>query len=148
MYKNILIATDGSELAAKGVTHGLQLAKALNAGVVFVTTTEIWPVLEMAAAAERGVPEPAEAFEAQAAKAAEEVLSQAEASAKECGVPCETVHVRDQYPAEGIIDTANSKNCDLIVIASHGRRGIGRAILGSVANEVITHSEVPVVVVR
>lgn len=135
MYKNILIATDGSELATKGVSQGLQLAKALDARVVLVTTTEISL-------------NPTEQFEKAAAEAAQKVLSQAEASAKDSGVACEAEHVRDEYPAEGIIQTANSKSCDLIVIASHGRRGIRRAILGSVANEVVTHSSVPVLVVR
>ncbi len=148
MYKTILIATDGSELAGKGIFHGLRLARALNAEVVFVTTTEIWPVLNTASDAERGVMHPTEEFEKAAAEAAQQVLSQAQSSADNLGVPCETVHVKDQHPADGIIQTADAKKCDLVIIASHGRRGIRRAILGSVANEVITHSKVPVLVVR
>ena len=68
--------------------------------------------------------------------------------AKAAGVSCETVHVKDQHPAEGIIAAAKDKACDLIVMASHGRRGLGRLLLGSQANEVLTHSKVPALIVR
>jgi nucleotide-binding universal stress UspA family protein len=64
------------------------------------------------------------------------------------GVSCETLHVKDRHPGEGIIETAREKACDLIVMASHGRRGLGRLILGSVANEVVTHSTIPVLIYR
>ena len=68
--------------------------------------------------------------------------------AAEIGVSCETLHVKDRRPAEGIIETAKAKDCDLIVMGSHGRRGISRLVLGSQASEVVSHSTVPVLVCR
>jgi nucleotide-binding universal stress UspA family protein len=63
-------------------------------------------------------------------------------------VPCDTLHVKDQYPAEGIVDAAKARGCDLIIVTSHGRRGLSRLLLGSQATRVLTHSEVPVLVCR
>lgn len=76
------------------------------------------------------------------------ILTHAADAAKTQAVRCETVHVRDRHPAEGIIETALQKGCDLIVMASHGRRGVNRLLLGSQANEVLTHSKVPALIVR
>lgn len=148
MYKTILIATDGSDLATKGLHHGLALAKALGAKVTLVTTTEMWPVLDIAQEAETGVLHPTDEYEKAAAAAAQRILAAGADAARAAGVTCETLHVKDKVPAVGIVEVANSINCDLIVIASHGRRGLQRALLGSVANEVLTHSKVPVLVVR
>lgn len=64
------------------------------------------------------------------------------------GLSCGTLHVRDRFPAEGIVGAVTEKGCDLIVMASHGRRGLKRLLLGSVANEVVTHSTVPVLIRR
>jgi nucleotide-binding universal stress UspA family protein len=69
-------------------------------------------------------------------------------AAKAMGVTCETVHVERQRPYEGIIDTAKAKNCDLIVMASHGRRGMSAVVLGSETVKVLTHSKIPVLVCR
>jgi nucleotide-binding universal stress UspA family protein len=148
MYQKILIASDGSDLAQKGLSHGLNLAKALGLPAVIVTTTELWSAIEVASNADGGHDNPIALFENGAAAGAKQILAHAEEEAKKHGVACETVHVPDQHPAEGIIETAKTKGCGLIVIASHGRRGIRRALLGSVANEVATHSEVPVLIVR
>ena len=148
MYKNILIATDGSELADKAVTDGLTLAKHTGAKVTLVTVTEIWNAREMAARIEQGTKNPIEQFEAKAAEAAGKALDAAKAKADELGVPCETIHVPDQHPADGIIRTAENYNCDLIIMASHGYRGVKRILLGSVANEVLTHSSIPVLIHR
>ena len=148
MYRNILISTDGSDLASKAVEHGVMLAKNVGAAVTFVTVTEMWSALEMAAEASRGEPNPLEAFEEMAAKQAQEILAAAKAVAQKAGVDCETLHVRDRAPAEGIIATANEKGCDLIVMASHGRRGLDRLLLGSQTTEVLAYSKVPVLVVR
>ena len=68
--------------------------------------------------------------------------------ASKLGVACETLHVKDRHPAEGIVETAKSRGCDLIVMASHGRRGLSRMLLGSQANKVVTHSAVPVLICR
>jgi nucleotide-binding universal stress UspA family protein len=148
MYQKILIATDGSGLATEGLVHGLDLAKTLEIPAVIVTTTETWSAIDMAAKVEAGEKDPFGPFEKAAAAEAQAILSQAADEAKKRYVECETVHVADKHPADGILETAKAKGCGLIVIASHGRRGIRRALLGSVANEVATQSEVPVLIVR
>ncbi len=148
MYKTILISTDGSELAGKAVANGLALAKSLGASVVAVTVTEPWPPTEMASEIERGEPHPIENFEKAMAGWADEILDSVSTKAKEAGVACETIHVADRHPADGIAETADRKGCDLIVMASHGRRGVKRLLLGSVAAEVLAHSKVPVLVYR
>ena len=148
MYKNILIATDGSELADRAVQHGLSLARELNAKVTVVMVTDIWAARDMAARTESGETDAIEHYEEFQAALAEKVLTKAENTAKDIGIQFECVHVKDKYPAEGIIDTADSKSVDLIVMGSHGLRGMMRALLGSVASEVVSRSSVPVLVHR
>jgi len=148
MYKHILIATDGSELASRAVSHGLALAGATKARVTVVTVTEAWSSFDLAREARHGVQNPILEFEQAAATAARGILEMAAQAGKSQGVACDTVHVQDQHPAEGIIATAKDKSCDLIVMASHGRRAIGRLFLGSQAIEVLTHSKVPALIVR
>lgn len=145
MYKHILIATDGSELAQKALAHGSALAKAVSARVTIVTVTEPWTAV---APGEVAIAFPVGEYDASAAAGAREVLSAAEAIAKKQGVACETLHVKDRFPAEGILEAASQKGCDLIVMASHGRRGIAKLLLGSQAVEVLTRSTLPVLVCR
>jgi nucleotide-binding universal stress UspA family protein len=148
MFKHVLIATDGSDLAGKAVSKGLELAKQLSAAATAVTVTEAWPPIEMAAEVERGKANPIDDYEARLAEWANGVLAKVTESARAMGVSCETVHVADQHPADGIIATSRNKDCDLIVMASHGRRGVRKMLLGSVANEVLAQSSVPVLVYR
>lgn len=148
MYKNILIATDGSELAHRAVRVGLELAKAVGANVSLVTVTERWPIVEVAAQAEMGVKDPIGHFEALAEKGARSTLDAAAEIAKGIGIECAEVHVKDQAPADAIVATSREIGADVIVLASHGRRGIEKMLLGSVANEVLAHSKVPVLIVR
>src|SRR5262245_34373414 len=148
MFKHILIATDGSELAGKAVEQGLAFAKALTAEITAVTVTEPWDALAMAELAQRQVPNPVSDYDARTAAAANRILWSVGEAAKKQGVPCATRHVKDRHPAEGIIETAQSEGCDLIVMASHGRRGLARLLLGSQASKVVTLSPVPVLVCR
>lgn len=148
MYRNILIATDGSDLASKAVDHGVMLAKGMGASVVFVTVTENWSAIAMGAESTQGMSNPIESYEAMAAKRAQNILAAAKNTAEDAGIECETLHVPDRAPAEGIIETANEKGCDLIVMASHGRRGLNRFVLGSQTTEVLAYSKVPVLVLR
>ncbi|MFM1814021.1 MAG: hypothetical protein RLZ98_716 [Pseudomonadota bacterium] len=145
MYKNILIATDGSELAAKGVAQGLAVAKSMGASVTIVTVTEPWTTV---VSGEMAMAFPIEEYEQASAENAKKILDAAAGEAQKAGVTSTTVHVKDQFPAEGIIETAKDKGCDLIVMASHGRRGLQRMILGSQATNVLTHSTIPVLVIR
>jgi len=148
MYNHIVVATDGSELAARAVQHGIALAKEQKAQVSLVTVTEIWSAFQMAHDYDQRKTDPIGAYEDIAASAAQRVLDRAAAAAKEQGVACNTIHVRDRHPAEGIIEAARDAKADLIVMASHGRRGVGRLLLGSQANEVVARATVPVLIVR
>ena len=148
MYKHILIATDGSELATRGVRHGLGLARAVGASVTIVTVTEGWSAMELAREARGGSNNPIAEFERLASATALGILEQARKVAQEEGVEVETIHVPEARPAEGIIATAEDKKCDLVVMASHGRRGIQRLFLGSQALEVLTRSKIPALIVR
>jgi nucleotide-binding universal stress UspA family protein len=146
MYKHILISTDGSELAQKGVDNGLSLAKNLNAQVMVVTVTEPFPVY----AGEGWALGPGdfERYDADQIRFTQELLAPIKASADKLGVTCETRHVPNRRPAEAILDTAAEEGCSLIVMASHGRRGLERLFLGSQTHEVVSRSSLPVLVVR
>jgi nucleotide-binding universal stress UspA family protein len=148
MFKRILIATDGSELADKAVQQGLALAKALNAKATAVTVTEPWDALSMAAIAEVRMPNPIADYEERMAAAANSILWSVAEKAKKLDVPCATVCVKDRRPAEGIIETAQAQLCDLIVMASHGRRGVARLLLGSVTSRVVALGPMPVLICR
>ena len=145
MYSLILIATDGSELSDKALLHGLDLAKTLGAKVTVVHVTEPWT---SAVSGEWAIAFPVEEYEKTAAANAQRVLGRAAEEARRRSVPCDTVHVRDQFAAQGIVEEAKTRNCDLIVMASHGRRGFARFLLGSEATRVLTHSPVAVLVVK
>jgi len=145
MYKHILIATDGSDLSEKALHHGLQLGKALGADVTIATATEPW---EAVIVGEVAVVLPPEKYEETAEANAANILNKARQIADKEGVSCHTLHVKGRHPAEGIIEAAKDKSCDLIVMASHGRRGLSRMVLGSETNEVVTHSELPVLIIR
>ena len=148
MYKHILIATSGGDLGDRVVAHGLALAKSVKAKVTVVTVTERWSALDMAREAQKGNLDPLNQFEAIAATVAKHILDAAAQKAKAAGMDCDVVHVPDKHPAEGIISTAQEKGCDLIVMATHARRGIDRLLLGSQAYEVLAHSKVPTLIVR
>jgi nucleotide-binding universal stress UspA family protein len=141
MYKHILTATDGSELAGKAVEAGLALGKRRGAKVTAVTAIEPWLLTSIDTEAAFMV------YQKAAEHAAARILGQVRTVAQEHGVQCETVTVTDAA-AEAIIETANSKQCDLIVMSSHGRRGLARALLGSQAMRVLTLSSVPVLICR
>lgn len=149
MYKHILIATDGSDVAKKGVEHGLALAKSLGARATVVMVSEPFPVLAGASSA-GWVPSPAdyERFLEANNAYAKEVLDAAAAAGTAQGVTVETRHIPDSPPAPTIVEVAKKAGCDLIVMGSHGRRGLGRLFLGSQTSEVLAHTPVPVLVVR
>jgi nucleotide-binding universal stress UspA family protein len=148
MYKHILIATDGSELATKALDHGLALAKIAGARVTVVTVTEMWSAMDIAHDVRQGKRDPVGQFEDIAATAAKHILDGAARLADARSVTCNYVHVKDQHPAEGIVEAAKESGCDLIVMASHGRRGVSRVLLGSQAYEVLSHCSVPALIVR
>ena len=129
MFRNILIATDGSESAGRAVTSALSLAKSQGAKV-FVVLVD--------------APMHAEPIKQQAKEALDRVAAEAQAA----NVPCETIRAEDDYPYQAICATAKDRNCDLIVVGSHGRGRITTALLGSVTNAVLRHAACPVLVWR
>jgi nucleotide-binding universal stress UspA family protein len=149
MYANILLSADGSDVARKGVEHGIALAKALNAKVTIITVTEAFPVYGGGDAV-GFIPTKGELdrFDAACKERAGKVLDEAQAMAKQNGISAELLHVPNAHPATAIIETAKSRGCDLIVMASHGRRGIRKLLLGSQTSEVLVDGGVPVLVVH
>jgi nucleotide-binding universal stress UspA family protein len=144
LYSNILIATDGSELAGAAVNHGVELAKKLGAKVTILTVNLPFRLFS----AEGAMIDAPPGYEARGKEISEKILASAAARAKAAGVPVETVQVEDDSPYQAIIDTAGSKGADLIVMSSHGRKGISALILGSETAKVLTHCKIPVLVDR
>lgn len=145
MYSHILISTDGSELAQRGVDHGLSLAKSLGSKVTTVTITEPFPIA--AKGSGKWAPH-IKTYNADQAESAERILSVIKTSARKMGLEVNTAHISNNYPAAAIIDTAQNLGCNLIVMASHGRRGIKKFLLGSQTSEVLVTATVPVLVVH
>ncbi|WP_173930963.1 universal stress protein [Chelativorans sp. Marseille-P2723] len=148
MYKHILIATDGSELADKGLEHGLKLASALGAQVSVLTVSPPLSHNVVQAARIAGIEDPISRYDQQIADEMKEQFASIEKKAAAHGLKINLIHEIDDFPAEAIVRFAKLKGCDLIVMSSHGRRGARRLILGSQTAEVVTTTTIPVLVVR
>ena len=150
MYTNILLSTDGSDIARQGVKDGIALAKALNAKATVITVTE--PLLIAAGTGDglAWIPskEDIDSYDGACKERADKVLEEARAMAAQVGLSIELLHVPNAHPATAIIETAKSRSCDLIVMASHGHRGIRKLFLGSQTSEVLADGSVPVLVVH
>jgi nucleotide-binding universal stress UspA family protein len=145
MFKHILIPTDGSDLSRKAVLYGVRLAKELGAKVTGLTVAEPYRVATMDTiliSVDEGD------YEEQSRVLSEKAMEQVKMAAQAAGVPCETVREVNDQPYRAIIDAAQALQCDLIVMASHGRRGISALLLGSETAKVLTHSTIPVLVYR
>lgn len=145
MYKNILIATDGSSLAARAVEHGVNLAKSLGANVLLLTVTERFHVFALEA---DQLEETSDSFREHMRKQAERTLSEASEIARNLDVEATTLQMEDDAPYRAIIRMAEDHVCNLIVMASHGRSGVSALLLGSETMKVLAHSNIPVLVVR
>jgi nucleotide-binding universal stress UspA family protein len=143
VYARILIPTDGSELAGRGLRDGLALAAALGATVAIITVSETWPL--GAGVADQAV---FDDWRRSSAASAKLVLDTAADLAASAGVTARTVYVPEERPADAIVKYAEAHDTDLIVMASHGRRGLQRLVLGSQTSEVLSRSSIPVLVVR
>ena len=146
MYRNILIATDGSELAEKAVSHGLSLAKSVGAKVFVIVVEEPFNWFSVSETKSRQITEELAKHAEQIKKHAMIVLNRAANAAKQAGVSCDTIQVEDVQPYQAIIAAAKDNGCDLIVMASHGRNGLSAVLLGSVTNKVLAHTKTPVLV--
>ncbi len=145
MYKNILIPTDGSVLSSGALKAGVDLAKAIGAKVTVLTVTAPIQVYSAEVAL---IEEPPADFASRIAEHADRILAEAAAAAKVAGVAVETAKIEADRPYEAIIETANAKGADLIVMASHGRKGVAALVLGSETQKVLTHCKIPVLVHR
>lgn len=145
MFKHILIPTDGSDLATQAVDKGIALAAATGADVTVVIVTEPFRILS---ADTMQVESTRASYDGDATAHARNVLDAARAKATTAGVSVQTHHLWHDSPHEAIIDTALAQGCDLIAMASHGRRGMAAVVMGSQATRILTHSRIPVLVYR
>lgn len=145
MFKHFLLPTDGSAGSDVAIQQGVRLARDMGAKVTgihvvapFHTFTYRVDMIE----------DTEEQYEKESDERARKVLATIEQQARECGVPCDTVVVRSDDTYQAIVDTADQRGCDLIAMASHGRRGVRGLLLGSETQKVLTHSQLPVLVYR
>ncbi len=144
MFKRILVPTDGSSVTAKAVDIALSLAKAQDAKLYTISVKEPFPY---SAISEMQPVPPQEFFDAQERIAATRVKSVVD-TAQQAGLGCDAHTVEAVHPWEAILDHAKNEAIDLIVMASHGRRGVAALLLGSETQRVLTHSTVPVLIVK
>lgn len=147
MFKHILVPTDGSELSQDTVRRAISFAKEAGARITAFYAKPEYPVTYYGEGALIDPTTP-ERFAELADQQAQQVLSVVEKQCSEAGVPCTGIATISDVPYEAIIDAANSAGCDLIFMASHGRKGIAGLLLGSETNKVLTHSKIPVLVYR
>jgi len=145
MYKHILLPSDGSELSGQAVREGIRFAKLVGARLTALHTTPQFYPSQMAAHA---IVERAREHDARSKDSAKHALDPIEQAAREADVACTVVHRVSDSPWEEIIKVAVERGCDLIFMASHGRRGVSALLLGSETNKVLTHSKIPVLVTR
>ena len=145
MFQHILIATDGSLLSQSAVDKAMDFARDAGARVTVVTATEPFNVFSADSAQ---LAETKASYEKHIKAEAARHLAEAERKAKTLGIQCSVLQVERQQPHQAIIDTAKERGCDMIAMASHGRRGVSALVLGSETTKVLTHSSIPVLVYR
>jgi len=147
MFRNILVATDGSRLATRAVAAAIELARTVGARLVafYAPPTYPLPVYGDTLLHERSA---ASAYADLAARDAARVLEPVQRRAVAAGVTCELVQATSDTPWQAILAAVKAEHADLVVMASHGRRGVSALMLGSETSRVLTHSKVPVLVVR
>ena len=144
MYRNILVPTDGSEISTQAVQAAASLAQLTGAGLHVLSVKEPFPY---SAISEMQPVPPQEFFDAQERIARSRVEAAADA-ARSKGLDIDGATVEALHPWEAILEHAKSRQCDLIVMASHGRRGLSALLLGSETQKVLTHSTIPVLVIK
>ena len=147
MYKHLLVATDGSKLSGKAVAQAIGLAQALSAKLTAFYASPDYP---MPAFSDGVVYDPISRkdYATMARKEADRILEPVKTKAEAGGIECATMHAISPTPWEAILAAARKSKCDAIVMASHGRRGLTAVLLGSETQKVLTHSTIPVLVVR
>ncbi|NMA97353.1 MAG: universal stress protein [Phyllobacteriaceae bacterium] len=149
MYSNILCAVDGSELSNKALHHAVALCEKTGATLIIVTVTDpsvlIAPGAEMLMIDTSSIMSELEQAKSEAARG---ILNEAKTLAQAAGITPKVVHVPETPAADGILRAAEQYGADVIAMGSHGRRGLGRILLGSQAAEVLAHAKTPVLVVK
>jgi nucleotide-binding universal stress UspA family protein len=145
MYKHILIPTDGSPLSEEAIKQGVRLAKTLNAKVTALTVVLPFHVVSLEPTM---VSDTREQYDRDIVSMAERRLAFPREAAKVAGVVYEDVHMVAEHPWAAIVETAGTRGCDLIVMASHGRKGVSALVLGSETTKVLTHTKIPTLVCR
>jgi nucleotide-binding universal stress UspA family protein len=147
MYQRILIPTDGSKLSAKAVQTAQQLAELTGAQLLFLNVVPRYPVSYFEGGMSVTAGEVGQ-IEKQWADKAQAMVDQLKVKAEARGLKAKALTVKSDLVAEAVIASAKKNKCDLIVMASHGRKGIKRLLLGSETTHVLTHSPLPVLVLR
>jgi len=145
MFKHLLLPTDGSAFSEAAARRALQLAKEQEARVTVIHVVPEFHVLSYRTSLMEGT---REEFLADCKSQAQHFIAEIEKVAREEGVPCDSVVASSDHPYEAIAATAEREHCDLIVMASHGRRGIAKFVLGSQATRVLAHTSVPLLICR
>ncbi len=145
MFKHLLLPTDGSKLSEAATQKGIEFAKGAMAKV---TGLYVIPEFHIFTYRTEMLEDTREQYAKDCQAHAAQYLAVIERAAKEAGVPCETAVETRDHPYEAIIEAAEKRGCDLIVMASHGRRGVQGVLLGSETQKVLTHSKIPVLVCR
>jgi nucleotide-binding universal stress UspA family protein len=145
MFKHILVPTDGSELSEAAIQKGIQFAKSINAEVTGFHVIVPFRVFSLRMGT---LEDTKEQYERQSEVQAEQFLGVIKKAAEKAGVSCDTDYVTSSHPYEMIIKAAEQKGCDLIMMASHGRRGLQGLLIGSETHKVLTHTKIPVLVFR
>ena len=144
MFKRILVPTDGSDITSKAIDTAIALAKSVGADLHTISVKEPFPY---SAISEMQPSPPQEFYDAQERIALNRV-NEVVAAARASGMECQAFTVEATHPWEAIVDHAKAQSCDLIVMASHGRRGVSALLLGSETTRVLVHCDVPVLVVK
>ena len=145
MFKHILVPTDGSPLSEAAAQQAIAFAKSINAKVTAITASPTFHTLSLQV---EMVTDTQKEYEQDARARGEKYLAVIKKAGTAAGVPCETIHVFNDHPYQAIIQAAKDKGCDLIFMASHGRKGVVALVLGSETYKVLTHSKIPVLVHR
>lgn len=146
MFKSILLPTDGSELSEKATAIAIEFARVHGARIVGVSVVQPFPFTPMAV--DGAVIPDAEVFDTQANVAATSHLNKIAAAATAAGIPFEGIVATSHSPYEEIVAAAQKHGCDIILMASHGRKGLNKLFLGSETQKVLAHTHLPVLVLR
>jgi len=147
MFRNILVPTDGSELSRKAIKRAVQLAREQKGRVTGLYVGPSWKLRGGDDSVPYGFVSPQQ-HAASVKKAADRILGAVKKASARAGVPCTCSYSTDDYPYLKIVEAAKRNHCDLILMATHGRRGISRLLLGSETSKVLAHSTIPVMVCR